>query len=108
MYLKNVSCSLFAANNELRLIDGSASDKETNIDLSGGKQRQLQEEEQQQQQQQQHQTLTRVATSTITPGKTHFADESSENVTALIGHAAVLLCSVRNLGNRTVSLSSLF
>ncbi|XP_058805968.1 zwei Ig domain protein zig-8-like isoform X2 [Phymastichus coffea] len=35
--------------------------------------------------------------------KTHFADEGSENVTGLVGQPAVLLCRVKNLGNRTVS-----
>ncbi|CAB0033933.1 unnamed protein product [Trichogramma brassicae] len=48
-------------------------------------------------------TITAATTTTLLSSATHFADEGSENVTALVGHPAVLLCSVRNLGNRTVS-----
>lgn len=44
-------------------------------------------------------------------GRTHFAEEiggGSDNVTALVGQSAVLLCRVRNLGNRTVGTFHFF
>ncbi|KAJ8679051.1 hypothetical protein QAD02_014838, partial [Eretmocerus hayati] len=84
----------------LKLIDGATLATGSTTDDS------TRSTQQQQQQQQQLRPTTSTSATNNNGGKTHFADEAvpgSENVTALVGQPAILLCRVKNLGNRTVS-----